>query len=399
MAEKTRELKLGDLLLKLDLLQEGELSEAVEIAFQISLPLGRALVLSGKLSEADLAVSLKLQSLLRDAVIDLDGAKEALKLIKREKVSVADALEKLNLTKRGEARQTGSKLASLLVDSGLVSPDKMEEALSLSYDSGTAAGRMLVLSGAVSYQALARALELQRMMREGKLSYENAVQQMTAEGRRQLPVERAAEQYGINPNSKFKTVRLGELLMLAGILTENDMLNALETGFSTARNMGDILIELGLISEPLLKQALVLQAEIAAGSKDINIAAAELQSMLNPESSTPSKSKKDEVRLGELLQRTGLIDAEDISKALNLGSKFPALLGKMLVVAGSIDEGTLLAAIRCQFLLRNELISGEDANRVLLYSQRHRISLDDALSELGIEIPQAAKRELVDGEN
>lgn len=398
MAEITHSRKLSELLIELNVLTPDEISEAIVIARQINLPLGRALVLSNKISEQELRTIKQIQSLLKENAIDLTKAAQVHALVKKEGQSLAQALQKAGVSARkSDEPLTRSKFGNLLIDSGIVSAEQMDEALRIGYETGTPVGRMLVVSGVVNHSVIARALEIQVLLREGKMSYSQAVELLKSESLRVLPVEQSAEQRGFSKNGSNKRVRLGELLMLAGVLTEGDMLNVLEIGLTATKSLGDTLIERGLIAKPVLDLALKMQDMISDGSIEIRAAAAALQELAStgkaPDPAKLAAADEGEVRLGDLLQQTGLVDDEDIRDAIDLSSTFPAVIGKMLVVAGSIDEGTLLAALRCQFLIRNKAINEHEATQALVYAQRHRISLDDSLEELGIRIPAAFRRD------
>ena len=67
---------------------------------------------------------------------------------------------------------------------------------------------MLVVSGRINHSVLARALEIQVMLREGKMSHSEAIQLLKAESLRVLPVEQSAEQRGLSQQEN-KRVRLG----------------------------------------------------------------------------------------------------------------------------------------------------------------------------------------------
>src|SRR5262249_39231990 len=97
-------------------------------------------------------------------------------------------------------------------------------------------------------------------------------------------------------------------------------------------------------------------------------------------------SNSTSVALGELLKITGLVDDHDISEAINLSNKYPSLIGKMLVVSGAIDEATLIASLRCQYLLKYGYLKLEDAVRCLQYTRDHRVSFDDAMEELAVRV-------------
>lgn len=389
MTETTHARKFGELLVDLEVLSPEQVAESQQIAAQINLPLGRTLILANKLPEDELRVILQLRVLLRDEHIDLPVAKKVFQLVRNEKLPLSQALEKLGVkSKKGEHKISQSSLAALLIDAGIVTQPQVDEALKVGYETGTPVGHMLVVSGVVNHSVMARALEIQVMLREGKMSHGQALELLKAESLRIVPVEQSAEQRGLSRQDANKKVRLGELLMLSGILTEANMLNVLEVGLTTPKPLGDILIETGLITKDLLDTALKMQEMISAGLIDIRAAASVLQEMsVTGKVVDPSEcklSESAELRIGDLLRNAGLVDSDDIQEAIALSSQYPAMIGKMLLAAGSIDEGTLLAALRCQFLLRNKAISDDEAQEALLYAQRHRISLDDALEELGI---------------
>ena len=367
MTETASARKLGELLVDLGVFTEEEIRETVQIAVQIGLPLGRALILSNKLREEQLRIVLQIQSLLKDHVLDMPTASNVLKAVRFEGLTLSAALQKCGVAHKPgpDDKMQRSKLANLLLDAGLVSEEDIEEAVKIGYETGTPVGRMLVVSGRINHSVLARALEIQVMLRENKMSHSEAIQLLKAESLRVLPVEQSAEQRGLS-QQESKRVRLGELLMLSGVLTEGDMLNVLEMGLTSPKPLGDILMEMGLVSRAVLDMALSLQEMISKDMIDIRSAASSLQEMASTGKAVDPKNKPfseddEPVRLGDLLKMTGLVDNEDIQQAIELSSKYPAMIGKMLVVAGAIDEGTLLAALRSQFLLRNKAIAVDDS--------------------------------------
>ncbi len=72
--------------------------------------------------------------------------------------------------------------------------------------------------------------------------------------------------------SNRKRIRLGELFMMAGILTENDILNALEYGLISTRPLGDVLVEMGLLTRAILQLSLNLQDSLSTGELDLRAA-------------------------------------------------------------------------------------------------------------------------------
>jgi hypothetical protein len=390
--------KLGEFLVDLGVFSSEQLAEAIQIAMQINLPLGRTLILSNKLREDQLRIILQIQALMRQEALTIDTARKVYSTIQNNGVSLSTALQQMGVSHRkGDEKFQSSKLATLLLDAGIVTQEQVDEAEKVGYETGTPVGRMMVIAGVVNHSVVARALEIQVMLREGKMSHSEAVELLKAESLRILPVEQTATQRGLSKKDANKKVRLGELLMLSGVITEGDMLNVLEMGLTTPKPLGDILIEMGIINQVILDTALKMQNMISNGIIDIRAAAAALNELSRTGTVIyPEKCSVDdgnEMRIGDLLKQTGLVDNDDIQEAIVWSSEYPAMLGKMLVVAGSIDEGTLLAALRCQFLMRDKVLSESEARQALLYAQRHRISLDDAIEELGISMQKSKKEQ------
>ena len=84
MIEVTDKNQLGNLVLQLGLLDSKDLSQAVSIAQETSLPLGRVLVLSSLLTEGELQATLRCQSLLKQSLVEVKLAQKAMELVKQE---------------------------------------------------------------------------------------------------------------------------------------------------------------------------------------------------------------------------------------------------------------------------------------------------------------------------
>jgi hypothetical protein len=164
---------------------------------------------------------------------------------------------------------------------------------------------------------------------------------------------------------------------------------------------------LGLVTREILALAIEMQQSISrgnlnvhaatdalsylAGLKDGSTEGRDIKTLVSTAQAATARSVSNSMRLGELLKLCGFIQEEDIKQAIDLSYKHPALIGKMLVVSGAIAEGDLLSALRCQFLLRNGLISVDDAVKALRYAKEQQLILDDAIEELNIPGPKKKK--------
>lgn len=165
--------KIGELLLSVGALTSGDLTEAIQIAKRMGVPIGRVLVMSGCVSESNLQMTLECQSLVRDGLLDLETGTKALNKVFHDKVTLKDALHKLNWAPRQDANS--NKLGELLIDSNIVTRGQLDRALETSFQSGMPLGGTLVLQGIISAQLLPTILHAQEQIRDNKMSREQAI--------------------------------------------------------------------------------------------------------------------------------------------------------------------------------------------------------------------------------
>src|SRR5262249_21161866 len=160
----------------------------------------------------------------------------------------------------------------------------------------------------------ARALDIQAMLRTGKINEREATEYLTAhrsnQALSQFSPGKAAEKDG------KKVFRLGEFLILAGLLTEADLMNAVEESITRDQPFGKVLISLGLLEPQQLQLALQLQNDIKNNQETVQGACKKLQDTLNSEQKEWLKSSETNILFGDLLQKAGLVSEGDVSKAL-----------------------------------------------------------------------------------
>ena len=165
-------------------------------------------------------------------------------------------------------------------------------------------------------------------------------------------------------------------------------MNTLEVSLNQNKSIGDVLTETGMVPRHLLDAAIEMQKAVNVGEQSI-ISAAQTLSHIAKTGEKPKLAEQagfDElcntIKLGELLKLCQLANDEEIEYAINLVSLFPSLIGKLLLVAGVIDEPALLAALRCQYLIREKVATVEEAAAALKHAVLHHLSIDDALEEV-----------------
>jgi hypothetical protein len=278
-----------------------------------------------------------------------------------------------------------------LQDADIIAQLQLEDALKTSQETGLPLGRVLVLTNAVSEEMLSAALTAQVLVRDNKISREQAVQALKSSRFRRVNIEVSLIDLGFYKPPPRQRVKLGELLVLSGLVNEGDLMTALEMGLIREVPIGQMLVESGFISKRILDTALKLQEIVSSHSLSALKAAEALREVATrhvslaraiSELDLSASESRERVRLGEMLKAAGIVSDTEIKKALRDARRNSALLGKILLVTGAIDDQTLHATLRSLVLLRDEKINMEQAIFALNHARKHQLTFDEALAEL-----------------
>ena len=407
MATENPGLRLGDLLTNAGLLKPADLREAMMIARQQQLPVGRVLIMSGYLSEGQLQSAVQAQSMVKDGLIDFEGAIQALNYVATDHIPLDDALNKMGWS--ANAAQITNKLGEFLVDAGLVSAPDVQYALGRCQEIGLPLGRVLVVTGYLTEEMLTNALNAQVLVRDRKITREQANQGLRAALERQISLEQSLEE----TQGQFlgqTTVRLGELLMGANLIDEANLMSAVEIGLVKEQLIGQVLRDLGMISLEVLTAALELQSMVAYGTistdqamqalfkvhadqvstnealDSLSVAQVEEAAAAEAAEATIVAPVIEHIPLYQFLQLGGLITQSDIEKAVHAGSKNTEIMGKMLALAGVMSHELVEASKQALGLIVKNTINMEQAIVALKNCKSNGVSLATAFKELGWDI-------------
>lgn len=126
--------------------------------------------------------------------------------------------------------------------------------------------------------------------------------------------------------------RLGELLVNAGIVGEDDIQSLLDAqaGSKEAKRLGDVLADQGLVTSDQLEEALTIQ-----------------------------KNSPDRGRLGDILVQIGAIDSDSLGSALDAQrSESRPRLGELLVRAGKASSQDVARVVRTQNFIKDLIAFG-----------------------------------------
>jgi hypothetical protein len=255
MSQQQQEHRLGELLIDMSFLQPKELDDAVAMANQTRLPLGSVLVMSGHLSDKELRACVLGQSLLKDNVIVKEDMFKVMRIVRERGVSFEEGMQMLEGSVDISEKET-NKLGELLIAAERITAGQLQTALDTVESSGLPLGRVLVLTGAVTEPVLKVGLEVQVGVRDGSISREEAIERLKTVSSVSSVSRQSIE---MTAPTLDKILRLGEFFEKAGIISDTDMLNALEVALNQQRRVGEVLVQFNLVSEKMVEAALELQ--------------------------------------------------------------------------------------------------------------------------------------------
>ncbi len=368
---------IGDLLVKAGIVRQTELDEAVKLAGNKQMQVGQMLIMARHLTPAQLQIAVDAQSALRDRHIDMNAAIKGIKFACKSGLPFSEAMSTQETT--ASKLTPTNKLGELLLESGLITPDDFGKALQRSQSTGLPLGRILVLNNAISESILTTALEIQVRIRDQMMTRLEAIGCLRATaniGTANEAFEVTSEVQAALKKPRKKGLRLGELLVMAGVLAEADVMNALEVGLVTDKPMGQILVNQGFINEKLLDAALEVQ-ELVDGDNMEPKQAAELLNKIHVTGiglhealivdGGEAQAAPSQIDFRELLSVARIAGEEEITSAFEIALRNPPVLMQVLVVTGLLDERVAKSVLKCHSMMGEGFLSQEDAVVALDY--------------------------------
>ena len=264
------ELPIGEILVRAGLITQDQLEVAVEEAGTRARLLGKTLVNHGVLSPDTLRAALEAQSVVRDGVVDSFKAFKALSIAAANGVDFATALAQISPVPTAKdlntKKEPTSKLGELLLAADVLDAKTLQAAQQKVLSTGEPLGVVLVGDGHLTESFLDAALELQVRVRDGMFSREQAIFALKQDPRKLLamiaPHMMADE---IEAKKAKAAIRVGELLVRAGIISNSNVNQALELSLAQGQQIGEMLVSRGFISKALLDATLSLQQMATLG--------------------------------------------------------------------------------------------------------------------------------------
>ena len=389
---------LPTLLLGASIISQQKLEEAMSTAKSLNVPLARALTMLNMVGEGTLKIVLEADELVRSNQATVDLALKALRLARQNNMTMEDAIGVISSVhkKTQTVQSITNPLTELLMKAELITNEQLGRSIIQAKDTGMQMGRIMVLNRDLSGWMMTAALTAQLLVRDEKITKDQAVQALLIVARRRVSLEQALFELGLFSEKSGQTVRIGELVLMAGFLSEGDMLECLEIELIKEKQFGQILLEQGLVTHDLLEAAIVLQDMVSNNTVKAYQAADALKQVKARSISVyqavaelypATQAEPKEFLPAKLLTDAGLISQADIEKVVDVTEKSSIKVGKKVLATGAISETILYTALRTYSLYKQGFISSEQAVTALKKTKSENLTLDEALSKLGWIVP------------
>jgi hypothetical protein len=168
------------------------------------------------------------------------------------------------------------RIGELLTRAGVLSPEEVREQLDIAATIGQRIGQTLVQLGKLTDRQLLSVVEVQSLLADGAVSLDMAVGAIRLVCDDNVCLEDALKQMGAS-DACAESSRLGELLLAAGLVTQEDLWRALSMCLTESIPLGHALLRLKILNPQVLADALSAQKRIRAGQTSIGEAACQLK--------------------------------------------------------------------------------------------------------------------------
>jgi hypothetical protein len=390
-----------DVLLELvrsaNVVDDQTLENAIAISQRLNLPLERALMQSGSFSEECMRPLLAAKQMVESNQIRLDTAINAIRLAQHDDIDFQAALKKI-LSVHQKTLVTPSMnndLTDILVQSQVINQDQFGRAMQKSLQTKILVGRVLVITGDISSSLFLSVLQAVLLLREKAIARGEAVDAIKLAQQKNICLEQALFEMGSFKTPPVGSLKLSELMRMAGLISESELAECLEIEIFKNKTFGQVLREQGLATDELLESAMILQGSVAGGELKAYEAAEAMRLIAKenmfPDTAITSVTQRsrgnEEVRLGELLIESCVLNRDAVEKTVSAAVTSNVKIGKMLLDAGLITKSMLHRALRCQSLLKYGAISKDQAVKILTCCKQKEQTVDQAITGLGLSAP------------
>ena len=387
---------VGALLTMSGIINQAQFAEAQKAAADTGMDICKMLSMSGYVKEKTINMAIEAYRLIMEENWERETMAQALQQAYNHGSDLRSVLSTMSST--GLARvpapvATNTTLAEFLLESGALAPQEMAKYKATSDETGLPLGRVISHAGVIQPSMILAALSAQVYERSGHFDKKTLLTVLTNCYRMSQTFEQSLSFLKLPKPKMESQIKLGELFLNSGLLPQTSIISALEQALLNGSQIGRELVHSGQIKEDTLNNALLVQGLFNKGHlSDEHVAATLRRIELNKE--------KPDTALGEIaamvLDETDfdsldrMLSYSGITQEMTLvplrvslpeRAPFMAYLGA-LVGGKVISDAAALCAARLLYLVRMDILTGDQAISLMKYCYEHKITADQSLEKL-----------------
>jgi hypothetical protein len=337
-------IKIGELLVKADLLNTSDVLESIQISHRLQIPIGRVLIMSGTVTEHLLQAALQAQLLIKEGLVTVDAACDALRLSVLERKTLQQAFHQLNITP-GYQQDISTHLVELLLDSNIVTQAQLDDAMQTSSDADIPLSGALVLHGVLSANFFPTLLRAQEHILSGERSREEALEELKSSF---LVWLRADESLKVNGEDTHLLRERIEDMHIAEMQAPRHTHEEDETN--------------GELQQERVEPQPAKKVQSQSGEHK-------------------TSTRKGGNRLVDFFKESGVFSQSEVQQAYEKMLEQPILSGKVFQSMGLIDDDMAKFGCRCHALVQKGIFSREEAVAALRNVRAGLMTPEEALGE------------------
>ncbi len=395
----TNEIELFTKLLQAaHVVNDSELTEAINCAKHLEIPLERALTMLKVASEENLQPAIRAKEMVAAGRISFDEASRVLQHANQHGIAFEEALpKKEDSNLRLSSGRVIHPIADFLLGAKIVTPDQLNQAAQKAQTMNLPLGKTLVINRFITRWTLGEVLSAANLAKEELVPKDRAVALLHDAIQKRHSVIQVLFESGAYTNANGGSLTILELLLLADCITEADFQDIEERKLLEKKTYLELITHSRIVESTILEAAVNLVDMIDSYLKPYQAAEALKQIRIRKipayqaiaELKPPPQVSLPQLRLGDLLVEAGIVSRNDVEKVAKNNQPTTTLvrIGKQLLDAKLIDDTNLYNALRTQSLYREGIISPKQAVAALSCATDEKIKLDEAFAKCNIYAP------------
>lgn len=297
---------------------------------------------------------------------------------------------------RVHAKHNHTDAAELLLLARLVDRVRLNEAMSHTRITGLPPCQVLVMMNHLSARLCNPVMEAVDLVNKGRIEKEQAVAALRTVWECRAATLGEALSTASNKDAIHKAAKVANLLLKAGLISQQQLEPALLASERQALPAGQVLVQMGvlsntllfatLIAQELIREKTITEAQAVQAIKSAHFQRMRIDKVLGIQTSAESGTSKS-LMLGELLVLSHILTEQVLMHALEMSQIKEIRLGEELVEGGHISERVLNAALRVQEMFRLDTLTLIEATEVLTIIQTtSHVSFEQALAVLDLPL-------------